>query len=133
MSHPARLLVLLAHGSRQPEWARPFEAVRDRVQAARPDLAVQLGFLEFMHPGLREALEEAGRRGFDQVRVVPLFLGLGGHLQRDIPRIAREVQALYPALQIDIAAPAGDSPEVLAALAAYAVRCAPGTDRAPSR
>lgn len=128
MPHTTRLLVLLAHGSRQPEWARPFETVRDSVQATHPDLPVRLAFLESMQPALRQVLEEAGRDGLGLVRVAPLFLGSGGHLQRDIPNIAREVQALYPALQIEIAPPAGDDAEVLAALAAYAVRCAPGLD-----
>ncbi len=128
MHQSTQLLVLLAHGSRLPEWARPFEAVREYVQAARPALPVRLAFLEFMQPALRQVLEEAGRDGLVQVCVAPLFLGAGGHLQRDIPQIAREVQALYPALQIEIALPAGEDAEVLTALAAYAVRCAPGLD-----
>lgn len=128
MPHTTQLIVLLAHGSRQPEWARPFEIVRDSVQATHPDLPVRLAFLESMQPALRQVLEEAGRDGLGLVRVAPLFLGSGGHLQRDIPNIARDVQALYPALQIELATPAGEDGEVLAALAAYAVRCASGLD-----
>ncbi|MEW6559538.1 MAG: CbiX/SirB N-terminal domain-containing protein [Pseudomonadota bacterium] len=128
MLHADHLLVLLAHGSRQPEWARPFEVVHQAVLAARPSLVVRLAFLESMQPSLRQVLEDAGQDGCVQVSVVPMFLGAGGHLQRDIPQIAREAQERFPTLRIDIAQPAGDDAEVLAALAAYALRCATGLD-----
>ena len=119
---PSALLLLLAHGSRQPEWARPFEAVRDRVQQARPELAVRLAFLEFMQPSLRQALMDAGEHGYTQVQIAPLFLGAGGHLQRDIPQVAQAVQAQYPRLTIGIAAAAGEQAEVIEALARYAAQ-----------
>ena len=119
---PPALLLLLAHGSRQPEWARPFEAVRDRVQQARPELAVRLAFLEIMQPSLRQALMDAGEHGYTQVQIAPLFLGAGGHLQRDIPQVAQAVQAQYPRLTIGIAAAAGEQAEVIEALARYAAQ-----------
>lgn len=123
MTKPASiLLLLLAHGSRQPEWARPFEAVRDRLRQTHPELAVGLAFLEFMQPSLRHALMHAGEHGYAQVQIAPLFLGSGGHLQRDIPQVAQAVQAHYPALRIDIAAAAGEQAEVIEALTRYAAR-----------
>ena len=45
-------LLLFAHGARDPNWARPFEAVAEHLRAARPDAPVCLAFLEFMTPGL---------------------------------------------------------------------------------
>ncbi len=89
---------------------------------------MRLAFLESMQPSLRHVLEEAGRDGMARVRIAPLFLGIGGHLLRDIPQIAREVQQRFPALRIEMTPPAGDDAEILAALAAYAVRCAVGLD-----
>lgn len=119
---PSILLLLLAHGSRQPEWAWPFEAVRDRLRQTHPELAVDLAFLEFMQPSLRQALMDAGEHGYAQVQIAPLFLGSGGHLQRDIPQVAQTVLAHYPALNIDIAAAAGGQAEVIEALTRYAAR-----------
>ncbi|WP_079419962.1 sirohydrochlorin chelatase [Thiomonas intermedia] len=119
---PPVLLLLLAHGSRQPEWARPFEAVRDQVQQAHPELTVRLAFLEFMQPSLRQTLLDAGEHGYSQVQIAPLFLGSGGHLQRDIPQMAQAVQAHYPDLNIDVAAAAGEQAEVIEALARFAAR-----------
>lgn len=94
------------------------------MQTTCPDLRVRLAFLEFMRPALREALEDAGQDGFTHARIAPLFLGAGGHLLRDIPAAVQEVQQRHPALKIEIAPPAGGETEVLAALSAYAVRCA---------
>ena len=47
-------LILFAHGARDPRWAIPFEAVAERVRAARPGVPVRLAFLEFMAPNLPE-------------------------------------------------------------------------------
>ena len=45
-------LLLFAHGARDPNWARPFQAVADRCRAARGEGRVALAFLEFMTPDL---------------------------------------------------------------------------------
>jgi sirohydrochlorin cobaltochelatase len=118
------LLLLLAHGSRQPEWARPFEAVLAAVRASRPELDVQLAYLESMQPTLAQALNDAGAAGCRQLHLVPLFLGAGGHLQRDIPQAVAEAQARHPLLTVQVAAAAGYSTAIVAALAAYALACA---------
>ena len=37
-----RGIVLFAHGARDPEWARPFEAIRDNVRRQRPEYPIAL-------------------------------------------------------------------------------------------
>ena len=120
---PPRIL-LLAHGSRQTDWARPFELVLTSLRRTRPDLRVELAYLEFMQPTLRVALEEAGAGGCPHLDIVPLFLGAGGHLQRDIPQAVGEAQTRYPKMHVRIAPAAGECPQVIEALAAYALQCA---------
>jgi len=117
-------LVLLAHGSKQPQWAAPFDSVLRMLAPLPPGVEAEIAYLESMHPLLAEALERAGRDGCRQLRIVPLFLGAGGHLGRDIPQQVAQAQARFPDLRIDVAAAAGESAEVAAALAAYARRCA---------
>ncbi len=117
-------ILLLAHGSRQPDWARPFEAVLASLRRARPDLSVELAYLEFMQPTLRAALDTAGAGGCRRLDIVPLFLGAGGHLQRDIPQTVREAQTRHPKMDVRIAPAAGECPNVIEALAAYALQCA---------
>ena len=44
--------LLVAHGSRDPAWSQPFEAVAQLLKAGRPGLAVELGFVEIQHRNL---------------------------------------------------------------------------------
>jgi len=84
--NPTTGILLFAHGARDPAWARPFEAVAAalRARAARPD-QVGLAFLEFMQPGLVDGGSALVAAGCTQVTVVPLFLGAGGHVRKDLP------------------------------------------------
>ena len=86
-------LVLFAHGARDPEWARPFEAIRDRIRAQRPELPIELAFLEVMTPALDEAIASVAARGASCVTVFPLFMAQGGHLKQDLPRILDDIRA----------------------------------------
>ncbi len=134
MPHPdsapvaQRWIVLLAHGSRQPSWADPFAAVLEQVRAARTDCRVELAFVESMAPLLVDALREAARAGCRDLHLVPLLLGAGGHLRRDIPQAIETVAAEHPELRVHVAPAAGEHEGVIAALAAFAARSAPRPD-----
>lgn len=103
MSDPARVgLVLLAHGARDPQWAAPFERVAERLRRLRPEVAVRLAFLEFMAPDLPAAAEALRQQdGCTRLEVVPMFLGVGGHVRRDLPALLERVGGpvrLWPAV-----------------------------------
>ena len=112
-------LILFAHGARDPRWAAPFERVLREVQARAPERAPMLAFLELMTPSLASAIDMQAGRGFASIRIVPLFLGPGGHLRDDLPRLVNEARVRHPDVAIDIAAPAGEDARVVSALAAY--------------
>ena len=80
-------IVLFAHGARDPEWAGPFESIRDRIRAARPECPIALAYLELMSPTLEEAIAAVLDAGASAITVFPLFMAQGGHLKRDIPRL----------------------------------------------
>lgn len=86
---PGERIILLAHGSRDAGWERPFKAVLREFRERFPRREVDLAFLQFMSPDLPSALGAAWRQGARQVRVVPLFLGSGRHLQCDLADIVR--------------------------------------------
>lgn len=115
-------IVLLGHGARDPEWARPLERLRDVVLANQPGLDVGLAFLEFMQPGLAEALEQAIARGAASIRVVPVFLAQGGHVKRDVPEILAAVARRFPSVQLEMTLALGEAPGVLSAMAAEVLR-----------
>ncbi len=120
---PSPRLLLLAHGSRRQEWARPFEAVLDSLRELRPAADMRLCFLEAMPPLLPQALDSAAHDGCAGVILVPLFLGTGAHLRDDVGREVLAAQARNPGLRVSVAAAAGDSELVSRALAAYALQC----------
>ena len=118
-------LVLFAHGAREPEWAEPFRAVRDRVAASRPDLTVELAFLELMAPGLGDCVDALAGGGHDRITIAPLFLAMGGHLRHDLPRLLDEIRGRHRALQITMLPPIGEVDALRDAMAGWLVNAAP--------
>jgi len=85
MTPTSRGVLLFAHGARDPRWAAPFEAVAAKRRVRDATLQVRLAFLEFMTPDLVSAGRELAALGCMRVDVVPLFLGAGGHVRKDLP------------------------------------------------
>lgn len=115
-------LILFAHGARDASWSEPFRRVAARLQAEAPDLLLELAFLEFMQPDLAQAAAALAGRGARHIEIVPLFLGPGGHLRRELPRLAAAAADAWPGVTIAIAPAAGEDDGVIEAMAAYALR-----------
>ncbi len=114
-----RGIVLFAHGARDPRWAEPFERLRDRVAARAPDAPLSLAFLEFMQPDLAAAATALVDAGCGALTIVPVFLGQGGHLRRDLPALVDALRVALPAVDIRVAGPVGEDDAVLDAMARY--------------
>jgi sirohydrochlorin cobaltochelatase len=112
-------LILFAHGARDPRWAIPFERLAERARQIRPDMPVSLAFLELMSPRLPERVDELVQNGFSQVSVVPVFLGQGGHVLRDLPPLIDELREKYPQLEIRLSKAVGEDESVQESIAAY--------------
>ena len=67
-------IVLLAHGSRDPQWTVPFEQIRAEVERRLPANAHALAYLEHSQPDLMTAVDQLVNRGATLIEVVPLFL-----------------------------------------------------------
>jgi sirohydrochlorin cobaltochelatase len=111
-------IVLFAHGSREPEWARPFERIARELAKKLSACEVRLAYLEVMRPSLEEALADLVAQEVRKIRVVPVFLGLGGHLKEDLPRLVKAAGDQYPGLQLSVEKPIGEQPQVIEAIAA---------------
>jgi len=114
-----RGIVLFAHGARDPQWAKPFEAIRDRVRASRPEYPICLAYLEMMSPTLEEAVRMVCSEGASSVTVFPLFLAQGGHLKQDVPRILGEIRAQFPNTPIALEPALGEVPELMEAITGW--------------
>jgi sirohydrochlorin cobaltochelatase len=120
-----RALILFAHGARAASWAEPFQRLRELTAAQRPDAAVSLAFLELMTPSLPDEVAALAARGVREIAIVPIFLGQGGHLLRDLPALLERLRASHPGIRFSTVPAVGEDPAVLAAMAAYCVAALP--------
>ncbi len=113
-------LLLLAHGSPDPRWRAPFEKLLQDLQEELGADCVRLGFMEFAQPTFLELAAEAEGEGIGCLRILPLFMAGGGHVDRDIPAQAAKAARHYPRLRIEILPPVGEHPRVVEALVTVA-------------
>ncbi|MET7855919.1 sirohydrochlorin chelatase [Streptomyces sp. NPDC005318] len=114
MSSP--VLLVIAHGSRDPRHAATVHALTARVRALRPGLRVETGFLDFNAPSVPRVLERLAAEGTDDVVALPLLLTRAFHAKADIPAVLREAQARLGRLRIRQADVLGPSPLLHSAL-----------------
>jgi len=118
-------LILFAHGARDAQWSEPFRAIRQAVAARRPDLTVELAFLELMQPALGDCVAQLVKNDHTRITVAPLFLAQGGHLKKDLPRLLKDLSARHSAAQITVLPPIGEVTELLDAISEWLVGSAP--------
>ncbi|MFI4902716.1 MAG: sirohydrochlorin chelatase [Burkholderiales bacterium] len=124
-----RGVILVAHGSREPGWAAPFERIRDRIAAE--GMPVVLAYLERMAPDLDHAAQELARAGCEAAIVVPLFLGQGSHVREGLPKLVAAAMSHHPSLVLTLAEAIGEAPHVQDAIAEASLAAASIARRDP--
>lgn len=114
-------MILFAHGARDPRWAHPFERTAQLIRDQAPGLKVLNAYLEFMSPDLNAAGRQLADAGCRRIDVVPLFLGAGGHVRKDLPERLQVLRSERPDVEWRLNAAVGEHPELLAAMARIAV------------
>ncbi|HEY1241942.1 MAG TPA: CbiX/SirB N-terminal domain-containing protein [Bryobacteraceae bacterium] len=109
-------LIVFAHGSR-------IESANEGVRAVARDLAklgsfryVEPAFLELGQPDLAGAVAALAAQGVERIVVLPYFLTLGLHLERDLPQLITDVQRAHPEVEIRATPPLEGHPALLTAL-----------------
>lgn len=124
-SEPNRIgVILFAHGSRDPLWRLPIDAVAQRMTEQTPGLPVVCAFLELTRPDLPETVEQLMKQGTTHVRIVPMFLGVGRHAREDLPALVKDLVQAYPQMTFELMSPIGEHPAMTALMA----RIASGTE-----
>lgn len=117
-----RGIVFFAHGSRDPRWSLPIEAVAQQLQDQHPQALCSCAYLELMAPDLPTATQALVDQGCTHITVLPMFLGMGKHARVDLPAIVQALQSQHPQLQLHIATPVGEDPRVTQLLAEIAAQ-----------
>jgi sirohydrochlorin cobaltochelatase len=115
-------IILFAHGARDAEWAAPFGIIKNQLQAARPEVQVELAFQDFMTPSLEAAVAQSVAQGAKRIVLVPLFMAQGGHLKQDLPLLVGKIREQHPQIELQVMPAIGDAPEILQAITDWVLR-----------
>ena len=115
---PAQAWIVFAHGSSDPDWSGPMRAIARRLSERLGERRVALAFLERQPPTLEEAAAGLIAHGATQITVAPMFLGVGGHLKRDLPVMIDALRIRWPQVRFDLGTPIGESQRVADAIVA---------------
>ena len=121
MMTPPTAVVLFAHGSRDPLWRTPIDAVAAEMLRQAPQTTVRCAFLELMSPDLPETVDALVSEGHCSVRIVPMFLGIGRHAREDLPELVASLRQRHPGLQLDLQPAIGEQPELTRSMARIAL------------
>ena len=116
-----RGIVLFAHGSRDPQWRAPTEAIVGRIRALQPDTPLCCAYLELCAPSLPEAAKALIVAGVRQIRVFPIFFGVGKHAREDLPQLIAQLQADHPGVVIELLPSAGEYEQLTQLMAEIAL------------
>lgn len=116
-----RGIVLFGHGSRDPLWRKPIEAVAVQVHTLDAAVAVRCAYLELTEPSLASAVDGLVADGIQSITIVPMFLGVGKHAREDLPALLDALRRQHPAAEFNLQVPVGEQPAMIELLAKIAL------------
>jgi sirohydrochlorin ferrochelatase len=105
-------VILLAHGSRIAEAGEELEGIAAQVQEGLRGGRVLLAFLQFNHPNLSEAIDQAVAEGMKRIVVVPFFLAAGVHVSKDIPEEIEQARMRHSGVETLLSHPLLPDPRI---------------------
>lgn len=117
--HP--MLILIAHGSRTPEWRGSLEKLTESVRSVDGSGSVRLAFMQFAGPTLPDVVEEGLEEGVREFRLLPLFMASAGHVDNDIRPLVADLRDRHPEARFHLMTPVGELPEFHRFLQDFAV------------
>jgi sirohydrochlorin cobaltochelatase len=114
-------IILFAHGSRDPLWHKPIQAVAERITQRSPDTVVRCAYLELTEPDLPHVAKALVAEGATSLSVVPMFLGVGRHAREDLPELIHALKATHPSVDIRCQPAVGEQNSLLDLLADIAL------------
>lgn len=122
MTAPA--LILLGYGSRDPHVARVSRDIRTGVLAIRPELNVQVAFLDPRETEGRGrgsgslapllVISKLVKSGTTEIVLVPLLLSDAFHAPAELPGVLATIAAAHPAVRSTVSRPIGPESQLLA-------------------
>ena len=121
------MLILIAHGSRDPRWRSSLELLTATVQQELAPERVRLAYMQFTGPDLGEVVTAGIRDGTRSFRLLPLFMASAGHVDKDIRPLVQELALRHPEAQLVILTPVGEDPRFPELIRQIATEAPPGS------
>src|SRR5438132_233062 len=86
-------ILIAGHGSRDPDGIAEFLDLARHFRQHRPEVSVEIAFLEFARPTIQDGVERLVQEGAETIVVLPGVLMGAGHAKNDMAgevRLARE-------------------------------------------
>lgn len=109
-------VMICGHGSRDPEACAQFARVVERVRERLRQWPVEMGYLEFARPIIREGLDRLRTLGVERILAVPGMLFAAGHVKNDVPSVLNTYAAEH-GIRVDMGRDLGIDPLLLRASA----------------
>lgn len=124
MTSPPHAVILFAHGSRDPLWRAPIEAIAHAITTLAPPTPVACAYLELCAPDLPTAVADVlatAPASLQHIRILPVFFGMGQHARHDLPRLVDALRLQHPAVTFELLPAAGEHPALTQLLAQLAL------------
>ncbi len=123
-------LILLGHGSNDPQVARASHQIREGLLAIRPELDIHAAFLDHCTPSGMQMVNKLVSHGVEEVVFVPLLLSDAFNVQADVPALLARFERASPSCASSPPVPLGLRLNCCrSSIGAFVSRCATATSR----
>jgi len=98
-SSDAAALLLMVHGSPNPESNADVFRVAELIRQKQRFAAVTVAFMDCNEPDIPTAIDSLVESGVQSITAVPFFLHAGKHVADDLPTVLEEAQEKYPVVE----------------------------------
>ena len=112
-------ILFFAHGSRDPQWRVPFDAILADFRGMHATKLAELAFLEFMQPDFASSVKALIDQDAKQIRVIPLFLATGAHTRRDLTELIEQARETHAGVRFTVASPIGEVDSIRNAISSW--------------
>src|SRR5260370_15688734 len=89
-------ILIAGHGSRDPDGIAEFLELARHFRSCRPEVAVEIAFLEFARPTIQEGIDRLVRHGAGTIVVLPGVLMAAGHAPNHMGSAVRLCPQRHP-------------------------------------
>ena len=95
-------IVILAHGSKKKVVEEEFLELVNLIKKRLPSFRIEPALFQFSERNLPMAFKKLSSEGYKKIKVVPLFLFRGVHVENDIPAAISEEKDKCQELEISV-------------------------------